>query len=69
MARAERSGPSLLYTGARQRLGLPPGASARRLRVCNVAAVSPEDQLHTPLRSAFGYSNPQLTGTLDSLDT
>jgi hypothetical protein len=28
-----------------------------------------DEQLRVPLQEQFGYSNPQLTGTLDSLDT
>jgi len=44
------------------------GASARRW-VCNVAASLADEQLRVPLRELFGYSNPQLSGTLYSLDT
>ena len=37
--------------------------------LCNVTASVSDDQLRVPLRAKFGYSNPQLTGTLDGLDT
>jgi hypothetical protein len=37
--------------------------------VCNVAASLSDEQLRVLLRDQFGYSNPQLTGTLGSLDT
>jgi hypothetical protein len=47
--------------------GFAAGASAR-MRVCNVTAPLSDEQLRKQLRQQFGYSNPQLTGTLDGLD-
>ena len=68
VARAERSGPSLLYAGVRQRWACH--AVPRQEDGCVTSQRSSTDeQLRVPLRSAFGYSDPQLTGTLDSLDT
>jgi hypothetical protein len=41
---------------------------AARGPVCNVAASMADEQLRAQLRESFGYSNPYLSGTLDSLD-
>ena len=67
VARAERSGPSLFYTGARRRWACR--TVPRQEGGCNAPALSTEELLRMPLWSAFGYSDPQRTGTLDSLDT
>jgi hypothetical protein len=66
VARAERCGPPSLSGGHPRREFAADGAA--RGPVCNVAASMADEQLRAQLRESFGYSNPYLSGTLDSLD-
>ena len=67
VARAERSGPHC-FTPVPGGVGLAARCPGKKAG-CNAPALSTEELLRMPLRSAFGYSDPQRTGTLGSLET